>query len=87
MGVIDRYFIFLNEVGLEYGEAEENSIKARNAFAHSDRGMADHDSLQKTKTIFLLAGRVIRKLPEYDGDYIDETIPGFPGKGIGSKIG
>lgn len=86
MGVNDRYFIFLDELGLKYGEAETSCIKARNAYTHGDSGKDDLDTLQKTKTMFILLGRIILKLLGYDGEYIDETIPGFPRKMINEAI-
>lgn len=86
MGVNERYFIFLDELGLEYGEAEENSIRARNAFTHGDSGMDIEGTLQKTRTMFILFGRILLKLLSYEGEYIDETIPGFCRKKINDKI-
>lgn len=86
MGVNDRYFIFLDELGLKYGEAETSCIKARNAYTHGDSGKDNLDTLQKTKTMFILLGRIILKLLGYDGEYIDETILGFPRKMINEAI-
>ena len=87
MGVNDRYFIFLRELGLEYGSAEEACIRARNAFTHGENGMDDRDTLQKTKTMFLLVGRICLKLLGYSDCYIDETLSGYPRKRIDEKIG
>ncbi len=92
IGVNDRYFIFLRELGLEYGDAEKSCIRARNAFTHGDKKVDDFETLQKTRTMFILFGRVILKLLEYDGQYIDETIKGegnhgFASKGINDSIG
>ena len=86
MGVNDRYYIFLEELGLEYGLAEEACIKARNAFTHGDSGMEVEDTLHKTRTMYILIGRVLLKLLDYDGIYIDETLPNFPRKKITEKI-
>lgn len=86
MGANERYFVFLEELGLEYGTAEKNCIKERNSFTHGDNGRDEWDTLQNTRTMFILIGRIILKLLEYDGEYIDETLPGFLRKGINDKI-
>ena len=92
IGVNDRYFIFLEELGLEYGESEKDCIKARNAFTHGDKKIDDFETLQKTRTMFILLGRVILKILGYEGQYIDETLKGekyqeFVCKGINDRIG
>lgn len=86
MGANDRYFIFLDEIGLEYGDAEKASIKGRNAFTHGDNSDDVDDTLKKTRTMYILLGRIFLKLLEYEGEYIDETLPGFPRKEINKKI-
>lgn len=80
MGVNERFFVFLTELGLEYSKAEKESLKARNSFTHGDNVSDYYETIQKTKTMFILLGRILLKFLGYEGEYIDETILGYPRK-------
>ena len=87
MSVTDRYYIFLDEIGLKYGTLETNSFKARNDFTHGGNGKDYENTIKFTTTMFTLFGRIILKLLDYDGEYIDKTLLGFSRKNIDDEIG
>ncbi len=87
MGANDRYYTFFEELGLEYGDSERKSIKARNSFTHGDKNDDDAEVIKATKTMSLLLARSILKLLGYNGMYIDSSVSGYPRKHIDEKIG
>ncbi|MBP3576549.1 MAG: hypothetical protein J6K15_00420 [Lachnospiraceae bacterium] len=87
MGANEKYYTFLDELGLEYGDAEKECIKARNCFTHGDNNDNYEEVIKHTKTMSLLLARSILKLLGYSGMYIDTSVLGYPRKHIDEKIG
>lgn len=87
MGSNERFFTFLEELGLNYGKDEKESIRARNNFTHGGSNVSYEEVLKNTRTMYLLLARVILKLLGYDGQYIDTSVNGYPRKYIDEKIG
>ncbi len=87
MGANEKYYTFLDELGLEYGDAERQCIKARNSFTHGDNNDNYEEVIKHTKTMSLLLARSILKLLGYSGMYIDTSVLGHPRKHIDEKIG
>ena len=76
MSVRDRFTYFFKEIGLEIGDVENRTIDARNASAHGSAKW-DDDSFEKliqdTRAYQTLLNRVVLKLLEYGGYYIDRS--------------
>jgi len=87
MGANEKYYTFLDELGLEYGDAESACIRARNSFTHGDNNDNYEEVIKNTKTMSLLLARSILKLLGYSGMYIDTSVLGHPRKHIDEKIG
>ena len=76
MSVRDRFTYFFKEIGLKIGDIENKAIKARNPSAHGSAKW-DDESFEKmildTRAYQTLFNRVILKLLDYEGYYIDRS--------------
>jgi hypothetical protein len=85
MGANESLDFFFEEIGLLVGEIERKAIKLRNAMIHDKHGSTDSELEEiyfYSKVYRSLYNRVFLKLLNYDGNYIDYTVHGFPEKHI-----
>lgn len=88
--VSDRLNKFFEEIGLNIGNTEKYVLKMRNKPAHGGiMGQSNEDiltliDLKRAAQTFL--HRIILKLLEYKGEYIDYLEIGFPSKNINTPI-
>ncbi len=90
-GVNEKMNHFLSSTGIEIGKSEKEAIALRNKMAHASRDYSDenraHDDLIYSRVYEVLFHRVILKLLEYDGCYIDYSLYKCPSKYIGQSVG
>ncbi len=90
MGANEKFEIFFEEIGLKYGDNEREAVKSRNIFAHGTYKLDENKMdilIKNTNTYFILFSKIILQLLDYNGEYIDSTILGYPKKNISEIIG
>lgn len=89
MGENEKMDAFFEEIGLPIGDIERKSIRLRNRFAHGEICQADgiDELLNACRAYQTLVSRVILKLLEYDGKYIDYSTLDFPERHINEPLG
>jgi Zn-finger nucleic acid-binding protein len=83
MGVTDRFRFFFNEIDLHIEENEWNAINARNAVAHgriTDKQKEGEELIQHTDAYKTLIHKILLRLLEYSGSYIDRSALGWEEK-------
>ena len=79
----DREKRFFEEIGLKIGEVENTILKERNKSIHGIIGKHDYDRLLAlTYGAYALTNRIILKVLDYKGDYVDYSTHGFPYRNI-----
>lgn len=76
MSAADRSRTFYGGIGLPLGNVEEDALKARYSFTHGDKSQSDVQSVALARhqiAYSTLASRVILRLLDYRGRYIDYT--------------
>lgn len=92
MSVSEQLTHFFEGIDMVVGKEEKEALQARNFSAHGSYGNdADYEKQFMTSHIYeCILVRVILKLLEYEGEYIDYGILGYPDKNIdcpsGTKI-
>lgn len=85
-GVNEKMNYFLKFLEIQIGKSEKEAIALRNKMVHSSRDYSDkkkiHDDLIYSRVYEVLFNRVILKLLNYKGYYIDYSIKGCPSKKI-----
>lgn len=73
---------FLREIGLALGKAELDAVKGRNKAAHGGVFPGDDfgESVVHAAAYRTLFERVVLRLLDYDGEYVDRTVLGWPMK-------
>lgn len=87
MGITDRFKSFFIEVGIPLSVKENSALVARHKVAHgSIQSQGDVQEMYLTiKTYETLLHKVLLKMLDYQGSYIDYSEIGFPDKRINSK--
>ena len=80
-GIMKSYKIFFDEIKLTITDDEWEAIRERHAFVHG-KALLDktdwHKVAQHVRTFELLFNRILLKLLDYSGTYIDYTAIGCP---------
>jgi hypothetical protein len=90
MGTNDRLLAFFDEIGLRIGDVEKSAIKARNLMAHGyvpSNESEWEEMIRQTYIYETLFNRVFLKILEYEGNYIDRSIEGWPERNVDSPMG
>jgi len=84
----DRCDIFFTEIGLKIGEFEKEVIRQRHRSIHGDLGNTDYQKLLfLVNGAYALLNRIILKLIEYEGGYIDYSTYDYPIRNIEEPLG
>jgi hypothetical protein len=90
-GPNEKINLFFSLLNLDTGKAEKEAINLRNKMAHGKRDYNNDDrvfdDLILTRVYQVLFNRVILKMLDYDGYYIDYSLQGCPSKPISMKAG
>jgi len=87
MGDNERYKTLFKEIKLDLAEVEEISIKERNKAIHGSLKPKNYQKISnRTNAYYSLLNRLILKLLEYDGIYIDYSTYGFPSRNINEPL-
>lgn len=79
----DREKRFFEEIGLKISEVENTILRERNKSMHGIIGKHDYDRLLAlTYGAYALTNRIILKLLDYRGDYVDYSTHEFPYRDI-----
>ncbi len=88
MGLGSQMRAFLNEIELPIGEYEQRAMKARHRSAHGVEGAASVEQLVRFGNAYaVLFERVLLRLLDYDGTYIDRTTEGWPERALTEPAG
>lgn len=89
MGENEKMDAFFDEIGLPIGEVEKSALYLRNRFAHGHICQENEVEglVNACRAYQTLINRVILKLLEYDGHYIDYSTLDFPTRHINSALG
>lgn len=87
MGANERYELFLQELGLPYGEGELAALRGRNAPAHGGTESKGDRWIRLGAAYRVLFNRIVLKLLGYDGRYIDYSVLGHPARPLAEPIG
>jgi hypothetical protein len=85
-GITEKMRRFFKEINLSVTQAEKDAIKGRHLFVHGD---ADYDKedweevVRKVNTLHTLFNRTLLKILEYNWDYIDRSVEGWPDAKLG----
>jgi hypothetical protein len=86
MGVNESLEFFFEEIGLPVGEVEWAAIAARNPMAHGSSELFDaskyDEMLHATFAYRTLFNRIILKLLDYSGTYVDRSVEGWPERAL-----
>lgn len=89
-GAREKVEFFLEEIGLKIGELERRAIHERNKMIHGSLD-DDEEAIDKvallTKVYKTFFHRVLLKVLDYQGTYIDYSILGWPKKNINQVVG
>lgn len=81
IGIMERYRVFFKEIDLFVSEKEWGAIKKRHVFVHGE-ALFDKTNwnaiAQSKKTFETLFNRVLLKLLDYQGTFIDRSTIGWP---------
>jgi hypothetical protein len=86
----DRLNFFFNEIGLEIGSLEREAIDSRNVMIHDsfDLSSNEYEKLILLSLVYkVFFHRVILKVLDYSGEYIDYSMKGYPSKTVDRVIG
>jgi len=74
--------LFFGELGLPIGPTERSALRARNPMAHGSTALLDESRYQEiidaTLSYRALFNRVLLKILDHDGAYVDYSTPGWP---------
>ncbi len=91
MGTNEKFELFFDEIALPIGEVENRAIKARHPMAHGSSEILDPANYQKmlndTLSYETLFNRVLLKLLEYEGNYVDRSAKGWPERPLNQPLG
>jgi hypothetical protein len=90
MGMARKFRALINELGLPLERVEKRTLKAASEGAHVkplDTDEAISQAIDETRAMQTLVNRVILKLIDYDGPYIDYSSPGFPERSSSEPLG
>lgn len=91
LGSSESIEFFLEELGLPIGPNERSALKARNPMAHGSSASLDESRHQEmvnnTLSFRTLFNRVLLKLLNYDGEYIDYSARGWPERPLEQPLG
>lgn len=82
-GIMERYRRFFEELNLTISHIEWEAIKERHLFVHGHAHFSELDwikVIQHVNTLQTLFNRVLLRLLEYKGTYIDRSSLGWPDK-------
>jgi len=83
----DREKKFYDEIGLKIGNVENEIAKGRNIAMHGIVGKHDYDRLfALAYGAYALLNRIVLKLLDYKGDYVDYSSMGFPSRHIDESL-
>jgi hypothetical protein len=86
MGANERLEFFFDEIGLPVGEVEWAAIAARNPMAHGSTELFDASNYQEminsTLAYRTLFNRIILKILDYGGAYVDRSAEGWPERSL-----
>ncbi len=87
-GVNEKYEIFFEELGLKIGKIERDALRAKNVAAHGGRFSKDYQRLVNTCRAYeTLFHRVMLRVLEFQGPYIDYSTYGFPTRKLDEPLG
>ena len=73
---------FFKELGLAIGPTEQSALKARNPMAHGSSNLLDparyQETIDNTLAYRALFNRVLLKILDYEGEYVDYSAKGWP---------
>lgn len=91
MSMTEKYMLFFDEIGLPIGAIEKKALKARNYPAHgsfrNDGEVQTQEMRTMSKVYECLINRIVLKLIDYNGNYVDYGTIGFPEKDICNPCG
>jgi hypothetical protein len=89
MGVTDRFRLFFDKIVLHIEENEWNAINARHGIAHgriTDKQKEGEELIQHTDAYKTLIHKILLRLLEYSGSYIDRSVLGWKDKQLEEEI-
>lgn len=84
-GVMERYRIFFEEINLKLESHEWKAIKERHKFVHGHARFKDANwskIMVYVYTYETLLNKVILKLLDYSGQYIDRSVQGWKNRNL-----
>jgi hypothetical protein len=87
-GVNERFGKFFEELELPVGKVEDHAIYARNKAAHGGRYESAHYEMlgNWTRAYRTLLHRVVLKIVDWKGEYIDYSAYGFPSRALAEPL-
>ena len=85
-----KYEVFFEEIGLRIGQIEKNAIKVRNKMAHVGYAKNREEYRKIVKSTYAyqtLFHRVLLKILDYKGNYMDLSTEGLPERHIDTPVG
>lgn len=84
LGANESMEFFFEELELPIGDSEKSALKARNLMAHGSSALLDRsrdqEMLNNKLAYRTLFNRVLLKLLDYEGEYVDYSAPEWPGR-------
>jgi hypothetical protein len=77
----DRFFKFFNELELKTNAQEIEALKGRHFFVHGHAHFGEvnwEEVIQRVNTLQTTFNKVFLKLLDYESDYIDRSVEGWP---------
>ncbi len=91
MSTSEKFQRFFEEIGLPIGGAEKKALKARNCPAHGSYRNNNEKEVKEmqnmSKVYECLINRIVLKLLDYNGNYVDYGTIGYPEKDISCPCG
>lgn len=90
MGTNERIPMFLEEIGLVFGPEEKRAMAARNTAVHGRKADSDKEleQLIRSGTAYqVLFNRILLRLLDYGGEYIDRCTLGHPMRSLSEPAG
>jgi hypothetical protein len=79
-GIMERYRLFFEEINLVISKPEWDAIEARHLFVHGHVRLNEMDwqkIIQHVRTLETLLNRIMLRLFEYSGSFIDRSVVGW----------